>query len=359
MSQLTINTTQLQSLVNRANQCVGANKLHRITNMIGIKTVDNKLTLYTTDGTNYLCVTAGVADADDIDVAVNAETFIKLINKITSDTVALDVSDNALVISGNGSYKIALELDDDGEILSFPVKIPDNHVKFGEISLPAVSTILSALKSSLSTNAGSVYANYFVGDCVCATDKSMMGLYQYEMLTNEDSKLLLNSTFVELLNLATDNISLEYDEETSTLIATSENYCLYAKVVTDCADYNISGIKKMLAVEQESYCKVRKRDLLELLDRLSLFVGAYDDGAISLEFTSDSLKVSSMSSTGVEVVNYTEFKDAKAKSIKININRFMAQLKSYTSDAVEIYYGSDLCIKLTDGDVSQVIALMR
>lgn len=358
MSQLTINTTRLKTLVNSASQCVGANKLHRITNMIGIKAHGNTFTLLTTDGTNYLSVTAEVTDAEDIDVAVNAETFIKLINKTTSETVTLEADDTALVVTGNGSYKIALELDDEGEVLSFPVKLPTASMEIGTISPSAVDTIISSLKSSLSANAGSVYTNYFVGDCVCATDKAMMGLYDNKMFDG-DYKFLINSTFVELLDLATDTISLEFNEETSTLIATAPNYCLYAKVMTDCAEFNITAIKKMLAVEQESYCKVRKHDLLDLLDRLSLFVGAYDDGGIKLDFTSDSIEVSSMASTGIETVNYTESKDAKDKSIKININRLIAQLKSYTSDVVEIYYGSDLCIKLVDGDVTQVIALMR
>jgi DNA polymerase III sliding clamp (beta) subunit (PCNA family) len=211
----------------------------------------------------------------------------------------------------------------------------------------------------LSTNAGSLYSNYYVGDFVCATDKSMMGLYQYNIFSSEDSKFLLNSAFVDLLGLATEEVTVSYDENTVTFVAMANNYKLYSKVSEGSGEFNIEAIKKMMAIEQDSYCKIRKKELLDLLDRLSLFVGAYDDGAILLNFSQSALNISSKNATGTETVNYTESKDAKDKNIKININRFMSQLKSYTSDVVELYYGSDLCIKLVDGDVTQVIALMR
>jgi hypothetical protein len=155
------------------------------------------------------------------------------------------------------------------------------------------------------------------------------------------------------------DVSLAYNVDNGTLIANAPNFTLITKATIDCSDYNVEGLKKMLSIEQDSYCRLRKKEILDLLDRLSLFVKSFDDGAITLEFTLDSVKVSSLSSNGVETINFMESKNAKEKTIKININRLISQLKSYTSDSVDLYYGSDLCIKLVDGDVTQVIALMR
>lgn len=360
MSKLTISTTQLKALINRASQGVGANKLFDLTNYIGIKANTQGLSLYTTDGVNTLWVSAEVGCEDEIDVTVLAETFIKLVNKITSDTVTIEADDKSLTISGNGSYKLDLKLDDEGNLLSFPTKDFNVEVEgVGTVSQSEVQIIQSSLKSSLSDNAGSVYKDYYVGEFICATDKAMLGLYGCKLFDSEDTKFLLSPQFIDLLAYAGEDVSLAYNKDSKVLIANASNFTVVTKDVTDCSEYNIEGLKKMLSIEQESYCKIRKKELLDLLDRLSLFVGEYDDGGITLQFTSNSLKVSSMSSSGVEIVNYAESKDAKDKTVKINIIRLISQLKSYISDMVELYYGSDLCIKLVDGDVTQVIALMR
>lgn len=357
MSKLTVSTVQLQALVSKVNQCVGNNKLHRITNMIGLKSVDGALQLYSTDGVNTLCVSMQADDAD-IDVSVNAETFVKLISKITSDSISLEVCDNVLNISGNGNYKLALELNDNGDIFSFP----DNDVdadEVGTISADAIQTIQASLKSSLSVNAGSVYTNYYAGEFVAATDRAMMGVYDYPMFTSDETKFLLNSGFVDLLSLGGDSVILAYNVDTQILVASADRFRLTTKASTDCTEFNIEGINKMLAVEQDSYCKIRKKEIVDVLDRLSLFVSAYDDGAITLEFSQSSVKVSSLSSNGVEIIDYAECKNIQDKTIKINIGRLISQLKSYTSDMVDLYYGSDICIKLVDGTVTQVVALMR
>ena len=361
MSKLTISTTQLQSLVNKASQCVGANKLIPITEKIGIKCSEIGLVLVTTDGVNTLSVsTPDVSSKESIDVTVLAETFSKLVNKTTTETITLEVDANSLTVTGNGSYKLALELDDDGNLLSFPINdFALEYEEVGKITPSVVQIIQSSLKSSLSANAGTVYTNYYVGEFISATDKSMLGLYAYNLFNAEETKFLWNARFVDLLAYAGEDTTLSYNADSKALIAKSQGFSLITKAPTDCADYNIEGLKKMLSISQDSFCKLRKKELLDALDRLALFVSTYDDGAITLQFTPNSLKVSSLSTNGVETIDYTESKDAKDKTIKININRLISQLKSYTSDTVELYYGSDFCIKLVDGDITQVIALMR
>ena len=90
-----------------------------------------------------------------------------------------------------------------------------------------------------------------------------------------------------------------------------------------------------------------------------MFVNKFDDGAIELHFTDNYIEVSSMANNGVERIEYQESKDAQDITIKINIERLRNQLKAYSSDVVDLYYGSEICIKLVDGDMTQVIALIK
>ena len=48
---------------------------------------------------------------------VEADKFLKLVNKTTTSTINLKVSDNILFVKGNGSYKLPLIADKDGNII--------------------------------------------------------------------------------------------------------------------------------------------------------------------------------------------------------------------------------------------------
>ena len=351
-----IETMKLQALVAKAVKGAGFNKLLPITGMIGI-TIEDGMHLYTTDGSNYLCVYDNSIEGDSFDVTVDAEMFYNLVAKLTSNEVTLEVVDDVLIISGNGKYKLALQLNDSGEKLVFPKNLVDESDDvieiLGALSLNTINVMLSSIKPSLSTTAGTIYNNYYVGDCIIGTDRDMLCKYDGEKF----DPMVFTRSFVDLLGIATSDVTLS--KSGNCLTAVSDNLIIKSKITNDASYFNIEGINKMLDLKLDSYCRVNKKELLSLLDRLSIFVSAYDDGAVFIHFTKDSLEVSSLSSSGVESIDYTEFKNFKDTTIKIDINRLITQLKAYQSDFVDLYYGNDLCVKLVDGDLLAIIALMR
>ena len=119
--KLTIGTTKLQDMVARASKGVGNNKLIPITGLICIEVKDNKLTLITTDATNYLYIMDDKFVNDDFYAVVDANMFAKLISKMTCENIVLTVSDGVVAVKGNGNYKIELPLDENGQ----PIKYPD------------------------------------------------------------------------------------------------------------------------------------------------------------------------------------------------------------------------------------------
>lgn len=352
------NTEQFKKLVAYAIQGVGYDKMYELSSNIGIKVSDETLYLRTTDGINFVQVSDSCT-ADDIDVTVKAELFAKLISKINSDTLEINVEDNTLVIIGNGTYTLELVPDETGEPLSYPDKFPTNDEELGTISSSDLVAIATSLEPSLSTVTGNVYTNYYFGDVVASTDKTMAATFNRKIF---DDAYLFNRKFVNLMCIGMSDVTISKADKILVATANVSDTCSI-KVCTfeenNIADFNIEGIKKFTSFEVNSFCKFRKADMLDLLDRISLFVSKFDDGAITLHFAEDHIEVSSLTSAGVESVEVTEFKDAKDCTFKINIDRFRNQLKAYSSDIVELYYGSDVCIKLIDGNVTQVIALMR
>lgn len=353
----TFNTEALKKMVSYAIQGAGFNKLLELSTYLGIRVDNGELYLNTTDGTNYLSV-SGKCVADDMDITVNAELFSKLIGKINSDTVDMDIVDNTLVVTGNGKYTLELVPNENGDLLSFPDKFPDTTTEIGKLSAFDLTVINSAIKASLSTVAGSVYSSYFFGNIIASTDKAMMSSFNKSVF---ETPYLINKEFVDLMCASASEVTLSKSGDI--LVADSETEGCSISICTtlpnNIEEFNIEGVNKFASLEVSSFCRFKKAQMLDLLDRLALFVSKFDDGAITLHFTNDYIEVSSLKSNGIERVDVTESKDAQDMSIKINIDRFRNQLKAYSSDIVDLYYGSEICIKLIDKDITQVIALIK
>lgn len=89
--KLTVKTAQFQAMVSKAVRGAGLNKLLPITGMMCIEKKDGVLSIYTTDTANYLQVRMDLPEGDDIYVVVPADTFSKLISKMTSERITLSV----------------------------------------------------------------------------------------------------------------------------------------------------------------------------------------------------------------------------------------------------------------------------
>lgn len=354
----TFNTNTLKKLVSIAIQGAGLNEKIDLSKDMGISVSDNMLYLNTTDGTNYLSV-SDKCEADDFDITVDAETFAKLVGKINSDEIELEVDEKSLTIKGNGKYTLELITDDSGELLSFPDVFPETHTQLATLSVEDLITINSALKASLSKITDSVYSSYYFGDMIASTDRFMLSSLSKKIF---DKPYILSREFVDLMCLSDSDVYVSIYEDkmvSESYLGETTSIDVCTKISDKADEFNITGITAFLNMEESSFCRFRKAQMLDLLDRMSLFVDKFDDGAIELFFTDTFIQVSSMSSTGVERIEFTESKDTKDITIKINIDRLRNQLKAYNSDIVDLYYGNDMCIKLVDGDLTQIIALIR
>lgn len=354
----TFNTERMKQLVAYAIQGAGFNKLLELSGYIGVRAGEGTLYLNTTDGTNNLCVSDACV-ADNLDVTVSAELFSKLISKITSDTLDMEVVDNTLVVTGNGKYTLEIVRDETGALLSFPDKFPKETKELGKLNAVDIVAINTTVKASLDTVAGSVYSSYYFGDVIASTDRCMMTMFKKKAF---DEPYMFNRQFVDLMTMSGADVIVSKSD--TMLLAESSigekgSICICTRIPDNVSEFKIEGVRQFSDLEVKSFCRIRKAELLDLLDRLALFVSKFDEGAIQLHFTNQSVEISSMASSGVESIEYTECKDATDMTIKINIDRLRTELKSYNSDMVDLYYGSDMCIKLVDGDISQVIALIK
>lgn len=356
-----INTEQLKALVGKAVNGAGNDKTMPLTQFMGIIKDGENITLITTDATNYFYVHGMVdEDASDINVTVFYEQFAKLISKMTSKEVELEVVDKALHVIGNGDYMIELPLDENGELVTYPDPYNDKYktdFKWdGEIKVAEIKTVVDSVKPSLApatVDELPSIKNYFVGDNVIATDRYKIASFDNKMMNKE---VLMSARLMDLLSLSENTLNYKIDKDC--MVFESDDCTIFSKQMDDIEEYPIDAIESLINEKFASVCKVNKNEFIALLERIALFVGKYDDRAVRLYFEKNGIRVCNKNRKSNEVIEYNNSKGFKEYDCTISVDMLLAQLKAYAGDMVELHYNNDKCIKFVDGSITQIVALM-
>jgi len=353
--KLKIGTARLQALLNKAVKGAGCNKLIPMTSLIAVKLSGGTLTLTTTDATNYLSLIEKEVEGDEFYVAVQVDLLAKLVAKMTCDEITLEVADNALNVIGNGKYQLDIPLEDDGSFVKLPNPVENfkKTKKIGTVDSSVILTSLTSIKPALATTMEYPWFTcYYVKDRVVATDTYTVADYAKGFL---DEAKLINTNVMDLLGLFTDEISIYVDNDK--MLFENEQGVVYAVVPNGIENYSINDIEGLVQQEFNYSCVIVKSALLNLLDRISLFVGVYDNGKITLSFGNDGLEV--VSKYANETINYTNAENAGEFTCSTDINTLITQVKAQSGSEITIEYGKDNAIKIIDGDITSVVALLE
>lgn len=357
---LTIKTAKLQEMVSRAEKGAGNNKLYPITQMLAIKLESNTLTMITTDNTNYLYIKENKVDGNDFYAVVPVDKFARLISRMTCDSISMELKDAVLEVTGNGKYSIDLQFEDDGEIVQYPDPMAEfkaDNKQAVEINKTTVDAILTAVKPALATDLENpCYTGYYVGDKVVATDSFLINILDVNLLSV--TKLVRAEVMNLLSVMESEKIKVHFNDEKSEIVFLSPDCEIYGRDLEGIEDFSIDAIMEYTEKEFPSNCKLSKATLLQLIDRLSLFITEYDKGGVYFTFTKDGLQVSSMNTSGVELIPYVESENFSDFTCCIEINMLAKQIKAQNGDVVQMFYGDPDAIKLVDGNVIQIVALL-
>ena len=353
--KFTIGTARLQALINKAVRGAGFNKLIPMTSLVAIKLQDGTLTVTTTDATNYLSLIEKNVVGDDFYIATKVELLAKLVSRLTCDEVTFEVTDNALEVNGNGKYQIEIELEDDGTFVTLPNPIEtfEKTNKVGETNSAVINTALTSIKPALATTMDYPWFTcYYVSDKkITATDAFTVADCSQGFLN--ESKLI-SADVMDLLGLFNGSISVYASDDK--MLFEAEDGVVYGTIPSGIEHYSIEDIYALVDQHFDNSCKVVKSSLLNLLDRISLFVGDYDNDTITLEFGADGLNVTS--SYANEKIAYVDSENAGEFVCQTDIKTLMTIVKAQTGSEFVIEYGEENAIKIVDGDIISVVALL-
>ena len=357
--ELTIKTQTLQELVSKSFQCVSNNKLIPITSLMNIKVKENKLTLTTTDASNYFYVTCeDKFDCEDFEISILAEIFTKLVQKITAQDITLKIVDAILEVHGNGTYKIEMPLDENGGIIKFPSKLPENEPEpTGDIKLSTVNTILNYNKPALAISMElPSLTNYYCGDKVVTTDQYKICSTNIKMFDKE--QLLITPQLMELLGIMSEE-TINYAITESYILFWDKYDTIFAPRTEGIETFPIAACNGLIDSNFKSKCQLSRTAVEDVLSRLSLFVSPYDKKGIYLTFTKDGLMFSSKKSSGTETVPYISSLDFSDFTCCIDVEMLKSQISAQSGEAIEIHYGFDKALKMVDRNIIQIVAFMQ
>lgn len=354
-----LKTVVFQEMMSRAVKGVGNNKLIPLTSLLSIKLVDGDLVLTSTDSTNYLYIRQAAVDGDDMEVVVQADTLAKLVAKMTSEEITLTLKNNYLEVKGNGTYKIDIPLDENGEFISYPDpygEIDLQDVEEKEIQYTAIKNILTSVKPAIAvTMEDPEYTGYYVGESVLGTNR--------ELINNYDVNLFGQTKLVppELMNLLEVMSKEKFVAriKDNVLVFESDDCVIYGKEMEGIEDYQSDAILGIVNTQPDSMVKIGKQELLQVLDRLSLFTSDYEGQTIRITISGNAFQISSPTSTGIEVIEIVEQQGETDFTTLININYLANEVKVQAGDVVELWYSKGSpSIKLVDGKLTEIIALV-
>ena len=353
--ELKIKNAVLQDMVNKAIKGAGNDKVMPITELMGVEVVGQNLYLTTTNGDNFLTVYDKVETVDgDFAACIRADVFAKLIAKTTAEFVHLKFENNVLTVKGNGTHNIPAATDEDGEL-----------VQLEQAGIPAGATV-----AEYATKAKDLKDAFAIGKAALATNNStecFTGFYFYEngTVTSDGGKatftkkqifkspVLLRNSFMNLVPL--------FGGEDVKIAETENNVLLHASGVkavgnkmAQVAEFPIESIVQFTEVEFPHTVKLNKTALLNVLDRVALFIGQYDRNGVRFNFGPNGVLITNLKASSSELLKAEG--DLKEFSFVLDVNSFKDMLSVNTDDAIKLSYGNEQAVKIEFGDTVQVLA---
>lgn len=355
--KILVKTLTLQNMVAKAVKGASGNKMIPITSLMAIEMIDGVLTLTTTDATSTLQIREKGFDAENFSVVVPVELFSKLVAKTTAENIGLTLKENSLEFRGNGTYNIELPLDEDGQLIQFPRYSFDTTAAPANVNLPTVKLLLTANKAALAgTMEIPCLTGYYCGeDEVITTDTFKVCGTKVKVFPRP---VLIPAELMQLLDVVeSEKITVQLAD--GKILFTTNEAVIYGVELEGIEDYPVEAIHEFLQTEFGSVCKLPKSALLNVLDRLSLFVTPYDKNGLYLTFNNEGVIISSKKSNGTELIRYQESKDFAPFTCCVDIELLKSQIAAQNGEVVELWYGHETVLKMVCGNITQIIALLE
>lgn len=338
-----------------------------INETLELKIENNQFTLNVTNREYYVKVKLGTSSEEKFHATVNANLFLRLISKITTDTVELKIENNNLIVVGNGKYKIPM-IYDGTELLV----LPEINILNSTINFPIKADLLKSINKyntkqlATGTIVDPIQKKYYVDEQGAITFTS--GACVNKFTLQEKVNMLLDGKLVKLFNLFKDedvNFTLGHDLITDTIIQTKAKFETASVTITAILSGNDSTMKpfpvnaiRNRVFDTYNYSVVLNREeFIQTIDRLLLFPTNYNNRMYSkLTFNSDQVIVYDSSEENNEAIYYSNEPNIEiVYEAKLDLNDLKSALNSFSSQYITFSFGNSAAVVMFVGNIYYLI----
>jgi hypothetical protein len=300
------------------------------------------------------------SDCDDFFTCVNGDVFAKLISKLTSLKIILELSEDnkqLFVLSGNSKYPFPVYSDMDSS-RPIAIKYPDFHLCDHGVTVSGsqLKTITTYNKNCISPNnvLNPLYGNYYVDkDGVITFDEVQACVNNNVHIT--DNTFMLRKETVNLLDVfGTDDVDVQIDNK---LIRFSNGYIdIIGTLLNDAEKFPAQPLKELAQTNSKDFLKVNKKELIGCLDRLLLFVDERDMFSAKVVFNKDNIIFNGYTNAElVETVACTESSITESNIQYINVKSLRTQIAVCVDDVIKLCFGSDIGLTIESDGIIQFV----
>lgn len=263
---------------------IDSSTLATITDTLELTTEGRWLYLNVTNQEYYASYKFELDHEEEFHATVNATLFLKLIDKITTEFVELQLQENNILVKANGNYRIPFVTTDDGNLLQLPKINIVNKTNEFTIDYSILSSIADYNSKNLDTSsmAKDVHTLYYIDNQGCITHTKHNACVNSFNLA-QPVKFLLNNRIVKLFKLFKNcqsiNFQIGYDAISETIIQTkvafiSDFINITAIIRSDdtlLAKVPAEAIRARANKEYSNKIILNTKEFLESVSRLLLF----------------------------------------------------------------------------------------
>lgn len=366
-----IRTEILQDSCSKILNAVDSNVLSAVSETLEIKCKDREMSMSVTNKEYFVRIILGTDIDEEIHATVNANLFLKLISKVTSETIELTTSENSLLVKCNGDYKFPLIFDGD-KLMELPKIQIENVTETFDVESSILHSIVNYNSKELSKGAISkpIQRLYYMDNegAVTFTTGACVNKFDVDM----HSKLLFMDKLVKLFKLFKDSkvkVTVGHNNLSEDVVVTVvkfETPTITIDAVLNCDDsmittFPVSAIRGRANTIYDHNVSINKDILSQAVERLMLFIQTTSkaDSSLSiikLDFRNNGVVVSDRNGINKEEVPYVNPVEMPENySALIDSSSLTKTLASAVNQIVTMSFGNKQAFVLSEGLVKWVI----
>jgi len=349
---------------------VDSSEVSTLTTTLQIKAIGNFLNLCVTNREYFVQVKTELDEPIEFNATVNANLFLKLISKITTESITLDVNESSLVIKGNGTYKLPLIFDDE-KLLELPEININNKTNTFTVSSNILNSILLYNSKELNKAVVSspVQKLYYIDNKGAITFTSGACVNNFSL--EQPISILLNAKIVKLFKLFKDepvSFTIGYDSISDDIIQTKvrfESRCVVITAIISCDDtmlksVPVSAIRNRADMEYPYSVNLNRDELSQTINRLLLFADSsesYVKPYSCFEFEKDYVTIYDTNKDNHEIIYYNNEKsniETKYTAV-LDLMDLKTTLENCTEQYLTINFGNEEAIVISRGNIKNII----